>query len=458
MLAQKKNTAQLGFFSTFRDQLNHKHPLYVLAGQIDWQYFQDAFAPLYCPDNGRPAKPIRLMVGLLMLKHIRNVSDESIVEQWAENSYYQHFCGEDSFVPGEPCEASELVHFRNRIGPQGIELIFRESIRVNGADAEEPCVKADTTVQEKNVEFPTDAKMHRKIIGRCRKISLQQGLPVRQSYTRTLRRLGVDQRFRSHPKQRSKALRADRKVRTIAGRLVREVVRNLPLDSPHHDDLALYRRVLAQRRKDSDKVYSLHEPDVKCISRGKDHKKYEFGNKVSLTVTEKSGVIVGALSFSNPYDGHTLPAVIEQYESIFGRAPSEITVDRGYRGRVKIGQTTINIPKPFNDKKLSRYRQNKLRHKFRRRAAIEPVIGHVKSDHRVGRNYYKGIVGDQVNVLLGAAAFNFKRMLNKYKEAFGPRSDWALLGRFIFWVRANFWAIHNAPETSVVHSVSKGAF
>ena len=277
MLAKKKNTAQLGFFSTFRDQLNQKHPLFVLAGQIDWQSFQDAFAPLYCPDNGRPAKPIRLMVGLLMLKHIRNVSDEGIVEQWAENSYYQHFCGEDSFVPGGPCEASELVHFRNRIGPQGVELIFRESIRVNGADAEEPSVKADTTVQEKNVTFPTDAKLHRKIIGRCRKISLQQGFAVRQSYTRTLRRLSVDQRFRSHPKQRGRALRADRKVRTIAGRLVREIERNLPPDSPRHGDLALYRRVLAQRRKDSDKVYSLHEPDAKCISKGKDHKKYEFG-------------------------------------------------------------------------------------------------------------------------------------------------------------------------------------
>ena len=277
MLAKKKNSAQLGFFSTFRDQLNQKHPLFVLAGQIDWQSFEDAFAPLYCPDNGRPAKPIRLMVGLLMLKHIRNVSDESIVEQWAENCYYQYFCGEDSFVPGQPCDPSELVHFRDRIGPQGIELIFRESIRVNGADAEEPSVKADTTVQEKNIEFPTDAKLHRKIIGRCRKISLQQGLPVRQSYTRTLRGLSVDQRFRSHPKQRGRALRADRKVRTIAGRLVREIERNLPPDSPHHEDLALYRRVLAQRRKDSDKVYSLHEPDVKCISKGKDHKKYEFG-------------------------------------------------------------------------------------------------------------------------------------------------------------------------------------
>lgn len=429
MLAKKKNTLQLGFFFTFRDQLDQKHPLFFLADQIDWQSFEDAFAPLYCLDNGRPAKPIRLMVGLLMLKHIRNISDESVVEQWAENSYYQYFCGEDSFVPSAPCEASELVHFRNRIGPGGVELIFRESIRINGADAEETSVKADTTVQEKNITFPTDAKLHRKIIGRCRKISRELGLPERQSYTRTLRRLGVDQRFRSHAKNRAKALRADRKVRTIAGRLVREVERNLPPDSPHHVDLALYRRVLAQRKKDTGKVYSLHEPDVKCISKGKDHKKYEFGNKVSLTVTENTGVIVGALSFGNPYDGHTLPAVIEQYESIFGRPPKDITVDRGYKGKTLIGQTAINIPKPFNSKKLSAYRQKKLRGKFRRRAAIEPVIGHVKTDHRVGRNFYKGIKGDHVNVLLGAAGFNFKRMINKYKEGlFG----W--LENLILWV------------------------
>jgi len=172
-------------------------------------------------------------------------------------------------------------------------------------------------------------------------------------------------------KHRSKALRADRKVRTIAGRLVREAEMNLPPGNPHHAELALYRRVLAQRRQDSDKVYSLQEPDVKCVSKGKDHKKYEFGRggepQQGLADRDREAGcvpcrgIVGALSLGNPCDGYTLPAVIEQYESIFGRAPSEITVDRGYRGRTKIGQTTINIPKPFNDKNLSRHRQNKLR-------------------------------------------------------------------------------------------------
>jgi len=200
MIPRKKNTSQLGFFSSFEDTLNQKHPLYVLADQVDWSGFESAFLPLYCQDNGRPAKPIRLMVGLLLLKHIRNISDEGIVEQWAENNYYQYFCGEKSFVPGVPCEPSELVHFRKRIGEEGVALILKESIRINGDDSGNPHVNVDTTVQEKNITFPTDAKLHRKIIRKCHKIAETEGVILRQSYTRTLKKLGVDQRFRSHPR------------------------------------------------------------------------------------------------------------------------------------------------------------------------------------------------------------------------------------------------------------------
>ncbi|MDI9319920.1 MAG: transposase, partial [Phycisphaerales bacterium] len=263
MVPYKKNNAQIGFFSSFEDPLSHKHPLYILANKIKWQQFETAFLPLYCPDNGRRAKPIRLMVGLLILKHLRNISDESVVGQWSENSYYQYFCGETSFVPTVPCEASELVHFRNRIGIEGIELIFKESIRINGDEGKEDKIRVDTTVQEKNI---------------------------------------------------------------------------------------------------------------------------------------------------------TYPAVIKQYENIFGKAPKEITTDRGYRGKNQINETTINIPKTFNQ--LSAYRQKNLRHQFRRRAAIEPVIGHLKTDHLLSHNFYKGIKGDEMNVLLSAAAFNFKRMINKWKKFF----------------------------------------
>lgn len=418
MLSKKGNvTSQLGFYSTFEEQLSHRHPLYILANKIDWKVFEEAFKKHYS-DEGRPAKPIRLMVALLMLKHIRNLSDESVVEQWMENVYYQYFSGEAAYACGVPCEASELVHFRNRIGEEGIELILKESIRVNGDDTDDSHVSVDTTVQEKNVTFPTDDKLYKKIIKQCWAISEEEGLPVRQSYTRTLKKLSFDQRFRNHPKNKARARKADRKVKTIAGRLVREVERNLRPQSKYQNDIVLFKKVLAQKRNDSGKIYSLHEPEVQCISKGKEHKKYEFGNKVSIVQAQTTGVIVGALGFRNEYDGHTLEKTLEQTTRLTGSAPQSATVDRGYKGRSKIGDTLIQLPKPFNTKTTSAYKQQKLKKSFRRRAAIEPVISHLKTDHRLSRNFYKGIFGDNINVMLSAAAFNFKRMMNKWKHSF----------------------------------------
>lgn len=219
---KKQNTPQIGFYSTFEEQLSHSHPLYILVNQINWKIFEEAFSKLYSQE-GRPAKPIRLMVSLIILKHIRNISDESVVEQWFENIYYQYFSGEKSYACGAPCEASELVHFRNRTGTEGIELIFKESIRINGKDGREQEATTDTTVQEKNITYPTDNKLHRKIIKKCIAIANEQGIELRQSYSRVLKKLLMDQRFRTHPKNKGKAKRADKKVKTIAGRLVREL-------------------------------------------------------------------------------------------------------------------------------------------------------------------------------------------------------------------------------------------
>jgi IS5 family transposase len=418
MLAKKKTSNQSSFFFTLEDTLSSKHPLYILANQVDWIKFEDAFSPLYCLDNGRPAKPIRLMTGLLILKHIRNISDESVVEQWSENLYYQYFCGFQEFVASTPCEASELVHFRKRIGESGIELIFKESIRINGDDSNDQDVNADTTVQEKNITFPTDAKLHKKIITKTLKIVQDEQLPIRQRYTRTLKKLSVAQRFRNHPKNKSKARKADKKVRTIAGRLVRELERNLPPDSVHQKTVLFFRKVLAQTRSSKNKIYSLHEPETLCISKGKEHKKYEFGNKVSIVKTQKTGVIVGAMGFRNEFDGHTLTPALAQVNRLVGKEPKTVSVDRGYRGNTQIGSTKVQIPKPFNDKKQTKYQQKKLKEAHRKRAAIEPVIGHLKTDYRLGRNFYKGIFGDNINVMLAAAAFNFKRMMNKWKSSF----------------------------------------
>ena len=212
-------------------------------------------------------------------------------------------------------------------------------------------------------------------------------------------------------------MKANRKVKTIAGRLVRELERKLPQEHAYVPQLDLFRKVLQQQRSDRHKIYSLHEPQVQCISKGKEHKKYEFGNKVSILYTQTTGVIVGALAFNNEYDGHTLEGALEQYGRLKDKLPENIYADRGYKEKTKIEDTNIHIPKPFS-KKLNQYQQQKRKKSHRRRAAIEPVIGHLKQDHRLSRNFYKGNFGDAINVLLAAAAFNFKRMMNRYKNVF----------------------------------------
>ena len=413
MVSKQKNKAQLGFYSTFEEQLNHQHPLYILANKIDWTLFETTFSKLYSAE-GRPGKPIRLMVSLLILKHLRNISDESVVEQWYENNYYQYFGGEQSYACGYPCEASELVHFRNRIGQQGIELIFKESIRINGKDGQENEGTTDTTVQEKNITYPTDNKLHRKIINKCISIAEKADIELRQTYTRTMKKLLMEQRFRNHPKNKGRAKKADKKVKTIAGRLVRELERKLPPEKSQQD-LSLFKQVLAQRREDSHKIYSLHEPHTQCISKGKEHKKYEFGSKVSIITTKISGVIIGALNIEkNVHDSKTLDPAIEQQQRLTGVVLKNNFLDRGYRGVKQVLGTKIIIPDGSGKNKTA-YEKQKLRKGFKRRAAIEPKIGHLKQDHRLSRNFYKGINGDNINVMLAAAAMNFKRMMNKWK-------------------------------------------
>ena len=293
MISKAKLISQRAFSFSLSDTLDQNHPLFILANKISWTTFEDEFSRLYCADNGRPAKPIRLMVGLLMLKHLRNVSDESIVEQWSENVYYQYFCGLEMFDSTPPCASSEMVHFRKRIGEKGIELIFRESIRVNGDDSNDSHVIVDTTVQEKNITFPTDTKLHKKVIDKCLKIAKKENLTLRQTYTRTIKKLLIDLRFSKHPKNKKKAKKARKKIKTIAGRLVRELQRLLPDNPLYAELLELYQQVINQLRNTKNKIYSLHEKEVCCISKGKEHKMYEFGNKASFVLTQNTGVIIG---------------------------------------------------------------------------------------------------------------------------------------------------------------------
>ncbi len=413
MLSKPKSSLQIGFFSRFEDQLNQKHPLYLLSNEIHWRVFENAFEKHYSLTQGKPAKPIRLMVALLILKQLRNLSDESVVEQWSENSYYQYFSGEQTFTPKIPCVPTELVEFRKRIGEAGAELILKESIRVNGKDSNDSNLSGDTTVQEKNITYPTDDKLYKKIITKCQSIAQKEEIELRQSYKHTVKRLSIIQRLRRNKGGDVKARRASKKIKTIASRLVRELERKLPPQAinRHGANLQLFTRVLTQKRSDSDKIYSLHEPQTKCYTKGKEHKKYEFGSKASLLITQRTGVIVGALSFSQTlHDSKTLPQAIEQYQRLTGTEAQNIFLDRGYRGPKKINDTNLYTPKP--DKNITKTKRN--RHK--RRAAIEPLIGHLKYDHRLIRNYLKGEIGDAMNLMLAASAMNFKRVMNLWKQ------------------------------------------
>jgi len=299
-------------------------------------------------------------------------------------------------------------------------LGLKESIRINGKDSLDSNINVDTTIQEKNITFPTDAKLYKKIIQKCKAIAQKEGVELRQSYSRTLKKLVQAQWFRNHPRNKSKALKADRKMKTIAGRLVRELERKLIPNSKYQTDLQLFSKILVQHKDSKKKIYSIHEPEVVCISKGKEHKKYKFGNKASFAKTD-SGVIVGALGFRDQYDGHTLKPTLEQVERLTGRMPKRVKVDRGYRGNKQIGSSEVLIPSSLS-KSMNYYRRRKLSERLKKRAGIEPIIGHLTADHRLNRNFYKGVVGDNINIMLAAAAFNFKRVMNKWKKKFSISS------------------------------------
>jgi IS5 family transposase len=351
------------------------------------------------------------------------------------NTYFQFFSGRQMQGWGQPCAASDLCHFRKRIGKSGVEKIFQHSIALHGKDAHEKDVSIDTTVQEKNITYPTDSKLHKKIADTCVKISRKESLTLRRSYVRTTKKLLRQTYNSTHPKRRKKARAAQRKLKTIAGRLVRELERKLPKGT-YQKELALFKRVLSQSRTSKDKVYSLHEPEVYCIAKGKASKKYEYGCKGSVVLTQNTGILVGAMTFSkNIYDGHTLEVVLDQATSLTGSQPKTATVDRGYQGKNEVNGTKIIRPSK-SLKKDTAYQKRKKRKHCRRRAAIEPVIGHLKADHRAVRNYLKGVVGDEINFLMAASAFNFKKLMTKLEnQAFCLINRWL----FSFLIRINHY-------------------
>lgn len=420
MKSSPPNQQQKSLFTTdLIDCLNPNNRLYQLAQRLPWLEIEKDFESYYS-NMGQPAKPIRLMVGLLMLKQLENLSDEVVVERWCENPYYQFFCGMATFQWDLPCHPTDLVYFRKRIGKEGAEKLLSYSLHIHPEEARKvEQVVFDTTVQEKNITYPTDAKLAVKVIKKCRSIAKKEGIKLRQSYQRVVKNHMLNQRFATHPKNRKKARASLRSLKTIAGRLMRELRRKLTSGALayHQMDLELFEQVIRQQRKDKNKVYSLHEPEVACIIKGKVSKKFEFGSKASVALTKDTNLIVGVASFKgNSHDSHTLENTLQAVERTSGKRPEEGICDRGYRGKASVGSTKISIPK--QQKHKNSYQKQKIRKKFQRRAAIEPVISHVKQDFRLGRNYLKGFLGDEINLILAAMAFNMKSWIRQQKTIF----------------------------------------
>jgi IS5 family transposase len=424
---ERRDGGQRDLFKSRLDQIiNLEHALVKLSQAIDWTFLGKEFGAVYDDDPGRPPLPTRLMAGLAILKHTHDLSDEVLCERWVENPYYQLFCGEEFFQHSLPFDRSSLTRWRQRMGEDKLTALMQESlataVRVKAAKpADFKAVIVDTTVQEKAITFPTDAKLMHRARERLVKLAKRHGVTLRQSYERVGKQTLIKQQRYAHAKQFKRANKALRRLRTMLGATIRDITRKIAqrpeLQVRFGLSLSLARRVKDQRRAERGaKVYSLHAPEVECIGKGKAHKPYEFGVKVSIATPLnrcKGGqFMVHAKALpGNPYDGHTLETVIPDIETMVGARLDKIVADAGYRGH--------NAPK---DQQFKVYTANQkrgltktIKRYFKRRSAVEPVIGHGKNEHRMGRNYLAHATGDAINAVLAAAGYNFSLLLNWLK-------------------------------------------
>src|SRR5271169_3208615 len=420
---ERRESGEQDMFRSRLDQvMNMDHPLVKLARAIDWRFLEEKFGAVYKDGAGQPPLPTRLMAGLAILKHTYNLSDEVVCELWIENPYYQYFCGEEFFQHRLPLDRSSMTNWRNRMGEERLQTLLQESLAVaTRSGAMKPGdlarVIVDTTVQPKNITFPTDAKLLNRAREKLVKLAKKLGVGLRQSYTRVGKFELIRHQRYAHAKQFNRANRALRKLKTYLGRVIRDIARKIDgdpgLETAFARLLSLARRVRAQERgQRGPKIYSLHAPEVECIGKGKAHKPYEFGVKVSVATTLKHSkggqFITHAQALpGNPYDGHTLAAVIPAIEKLIGNTIERLHADAGYRGH--------NAPPDYKFKiytsKQKRRVTPQIKREMRRRSAIEPVIGHTKNEHRMDCNYLAGRNGDANNAILAAAGYNFRRLI-----------------------------------------------
>tara|TARA_R110000782_G_C14780247_1_gene409870 strand:- start:93 stop:1427 length:1335 start_codon:yes stop_codon:yes gene_type:complete len=406
----------------FRMQLTNMidmdHPLVKVAQLIDWSQFDEGFGQFYT-QKGRPGLPTRLLAGLHLLKHMEGLSDEAVCKRWVENPYYQYFCGEQYFRHKLPLDRSSMTRWRGRIGPEKLELLLAQTLAVAmQTNAVTPQaferVTLDTTVQTKAVAHPTDSHLLMRGIELLNRLAKKHGIALRQSFLRVGRRARRDVSRLIHGRGHKQAMRWVRKMRTWLGRLDRDIGRKIAGNATLEAAFAVPReriaRVLTQKAGDADKLYALHAPEVECIAKGKARTRYEFGVKTSIAVTNARTAggqfIVGMQALpGSPYDGHTLTGQIAQVERLTGVTVERAYVDRGYRGHRHQGKAQVYIAHSRGIASPT------IKRELRRRNAIEPIIGHTKSDGLLERNHLAGATGDAINAILVAAGHNMRLLI-----------------------------------------------
>ena len=438
------------FFRARLDQMiDLRHPLAVLASRMPWSHLETVLSPAFARKSidgkviehddlfgtaleiagggtsaaGRPRLPIRLMSALLYLKHAFNLSDEELVERWAENVVWQYFSGQTYYEPRLPCDATQIGRFRTAIGEAGVEELLKATIdtavstkAVRPAEFER--VIADSTVQEKAIAHPVDSRLLEIARAKVVEAAKFAGITLKQTFVKEGKELRRKAGGYAHAKQFKRLRRTVKRQRTILGIVIREVKRKLPIASTESPGaiarlntlLERAERIRTQQQKDKNKLYALHAPEVECIGKGKARKPYEFGVKASIVVTHQNGLMVGARTFpGNPYDGHVLYQQLEQTAVLLedtGRTPKQVIVDLGYRG-VDKDNPTVQIIHRGKYKSLTKLQRRWLK----RRQAVEPAIGHLKSDHRMDRCWLQGQLGDALHAVLCAAGYNLRWLL-----------------------------------------------
>lgn len=428
------------------DFIDHENPLFLLAEKIDWPGLNEKVAPCFS-DTGRPAVPSRFMIGVLILKSVYNLSDEAVFERWVYDPYFQHFTGEEFFQHAIPHERSGISHWRKRLGPDFVDALLQESLRIaletgalKGRDLER--VTVDTTVEPKNVKFPTDANLLYTALVKLGVQARQAGLKLRQSYVRVGKQAQIMAQRYSHAKQFKRHKNRVRFLKRRLGRVCRDIERQIEGDQVLQERFAPSLRKAriignqALNARAPEKLYSWHAPETECIGKGKAHKPYEFGCKATFTTTNgtaKAGMFVlhAEALHGNPFDGHTLGQVLNETAELTGVTPLRAHVDKGYKGHKQNQytfdpQTHQTVRPPWRVYMSGRKAlKPHLKKELRRRSAIEAIIGHLKAEHRLGRNFLKGQAGDRFNAKMAATGFNFTRILRWFEDLW--RQIWLLI-------------------------------